>query len=153
MNETLISKLEEFVKLVDSLYDDILLDQNEKVEHKLLQSRLENFALSIKGETTLEESPVNQARALFVQIYRMSLSRGRRAVFFEKTDAIEREASKIPHDPPIYFDKDELSVVAKAAAYYEYALTVGDDLDEPVNRACQKLKSALVKKQTTVEKK
>lgn len=54
---------------------------------------------------------------------------------------------------PIYFDKDELAMVAKATAYYESLIRHGIDLGAPIKRANQKLKNALAERQALIEKK
>jgi hypothetical protein len=139
MSISLALKLEQFAELVDSLYNEILLDQNERVEHRMLQSTLKQFALSVKGEITLEESPTNLARALFVQICRMSLSRGRRAVFLEKADEIEREASRIPYTASLYLNGDELRAIADALDSEMFDHHGLADIDTPLKRVRKKL--------------
>ena len=145
MNIALVSKIEQFAELVNSLYDDILLDPNERLEHKMLRSNLQQFALAVKGEATLEESPANQARSLFVQIYRMQLSRGRREVFFEKAEAIEREASRIPYTASLYLNGDELRAIADAVDSEMFERHGLADIDIPLERARKKLNRLVLK--------
>lgn len=146
MSDKLFNLIQEFASLIDSLLTDITLNENEQIEHRRLIHRLESFALSVKGETTLEESPVNQARSLFVQIYRMQLSRGSREVFFEKAEAIEREASNIPYVASLYLNDEELRAIADVVdmeTFDHHGLT---DTETPLGRACKKLNHLVIKR-------
>lgn len=151
MGNNLLPRLEEFIALITSLIEDMTLPKHERLEHLKLRETLEGFALAIKTEIDLKESPVNLTQSLFVQIYRMSLSRGRRAVFLEKADRIEREANLIPHTASLYLNRDELIMVTKATVYYESLMRHGIDSDAPIKRACQKLKNTLAKCQISIE--
>jgi len=147
MGNNLLPKLEAFIVLIASLLEDITLPKHERLEHLKLHQFLENFTLVAKGVTTSEESPLNLARSLFVQIYRMSLSRGRRAIFLERADAIEREASQIPYTAALCLDKDELQAISDPVqpemfTRYRYGL---QDEDKYLESAYKKLKHLIHK--------
>lgn len=140
-------KLEAFIELISSLLEDVTLPKHERLEYSKLKRFLENFALAVIDGLTLEESPISLARSLFVQIYRMSLTRSRRAVFLEKADAIEREASKNPYTISLYLDETELREIAdivESEMFTRYRYGIADE-DRPLERIHEQLKSLLHK--------